>query len=133
MPKKASHSEFGERLQEAAEKAGIPYKQTAIGDYLGVRKQNVDAWMLGSLPRADQLFEMADKFGVDPRWLATGKTSQKLRSPEATSSEKLLEAIRKVLDIPHQGIDELIEAIELLMEENGTARRKGSPPRRSQR
>lgn len=56
----------------AAKRAGVPYKQTAIGEFLTVNKQSVDTWMNGSLPRADKMFEIADRFGVDPRWLATG-------------------------------------------------------------
>lgn len=29
--------------------------------------------MEGGLPRADRVFEFADRFGVDPRWFATGQ------------------------------------------------------------
>lgn len=64
--------DFSDRLMSAAQHAGIPYKQTALGDFLGINKQTVDVWMNGSVPRADTIFDIADKLRVDARWLATG-------------------------------------------------------------
>jgi transcriptional regulator with XRE-family HTH domain len=64
---------FGERLKEASRLAKVEYSQTAISKALGVRKQTVDRWMSDSLPAADTLFEIAEKWGLSPRWLATGK------------------------------------------------------------
>lgn len=66
--------DFPERLRRACLYAGVAYSPTKIGHHIGENKQTVHAWMhAGSLPRADTLFMMADKFGVDPRWLATGE------------------------------------------------------------
>lgn len=65
-------NDFSVRLMKAAEHARIPYKQTALGDFLDVNKQTVDQWMSGSLPRADKMFDVAGRLGVNARWLATG-------------------------------------------------------------
>lgn len=65
--------DFGVLLQKAAAHAHVPYKQTEIGNRLGVNRQTVDTWMKGSFPRPDMLFKIADSFGVDARWLATGE------------------------------------------------------------
>lgn len=66
--------DFSDRLMRAAKKAGVPYSQAAIANFLGdVNRQTVDTWMNGSLPKADTLFRIAERFGVDPRWFATGE------------------------------------------------------------
>lgn len=119
--------EFGDRLRQAAEGLGIPYKQTPIADYLEVRKQNVDAWMNGSLPRSDQLFIIADKLKVDPRWLATGKrgadAGNNIPSPKA---EKLLAAIKILMNTDERGLEEILAAVP----ENGTTRQQRNGARR---
>ena len=78
--------DFPDRLMKAAAHAGIPYSQAAIAGFLGegLNRQTVDTWMNGSVPKADTLFWTADKFGVDPRWFATG-TGEML--PRPVSSE----------------------------------------------
>lgn len=64
---------FLERLQLAAEYAGVQFSQTAIARSLGIRrKQTVDRWFQGSEPRALMIFHIADTWGVSARWLATG-------------------------------------------------------------
>lgn len=65
---------FANRLKESCAKAKPPieWKPTALGTAFGVAKQTADRWMVESLPSAEKLFEIADKLGVDPRWLATG-------------------------------------------------------------
>lgn len=62
---------FNERLREAAAYASVEYSQTAIANSLGIRKQTVDRWFSGYEPRPAMLFHMADRWGVDARWLAT--------------------------------------------------------------
>jgi transcriptional regulator with XRE-family HTH domain len=63
---------FAQRLEKACERAGVPYRQSAIGKLLELNRQTVDTWMNGSLPRADVLYRLADALKVDARWLATG-------------------------------------------------------------
>jgi transcriptional regulator with XRE-family HTH domain len=72
MSKKVD-TDFPDRLMKAALHKKVAYSQSALATFIGgVNRQTVDTWMKGSLPRADKLFEMADKFGVDARWFATG-------------------------------------------------------------
>ena len=66
-------SSFENRLKEAAKLVKVEYSQTAIGKSLEISKQTIDRWMAGSVPAPDTLFYVADKWGVDPRWLATGE------------------------------------------------------------
>ncbi len=126
---------FGGRFKQAAENArvlelwqGAPGSQTAISAYLGVTKQNVDGWMKGTLPRADQLWEIADKFKVDPRWLATGmsETVQKDKRiiPSAKISHKILAVLTALLDTDDEGVDEIAAAAEAVTGENGLGRQR---------
>jgi transcriptional regulator with XRE-family HTH domain len=64
---------FPERLLKAAAHAKVPYKPQALADRLETTRSKVHIWMNGSLPRADTLFMIAEKLGVDARWLATGE------------------------------------------------------------
>lgn len=65
---------FRDRLREAAKHAKVGYSQTAIARSLGLkRKQTVDRWMGDGQPSPELIYVIADKWGVDPRWLATGK------------------------------------------------------------
>lgn len=86
MSKKMDSGDFGERLLKAAKHAGVVYSQQALGTFLGTDRRKVDVWMKGGLPRADTLFDMADKFGVDPRWFATGE-GDPVRKPAAPGGE----------------------------------------------
>lgn len=113
--------DFGERLRQSAEKAGVAYSQTAIADYLGVRKQNVDGWMKGSLPRADQLFDMADKLKVDPRWFATGHNSDVRATIPNPKAKKLLAVLKELLDSDDESFDEIVAAVQSVSGEHGTA------------
>lgn len=124
---------FGARFKQAAENArkmelweGSPDSQTAIAIYLGVPKQNVHTWMKGTLPRADQLWDLADKFKVDAQWLATGKitdmsgTVQNDRRiiPSAKNAQKILAVLMALLDTDDEGVDEIAAAAEALIGEN---------------
>ena len=65
---------FSARLKQAAEHAGVPYSQQAIASQIREDRRKVDGWMKNdSLPRADVLFTLAERLGVDARWLATGR------------------------------------------------------------
>ena len=62
---------FNERLRDAATYAGVEYSQTVIANSLGIKKQTVDRWFSGYEPRPAMIFHIADRWGVDARWLAT--------------------------------------------------------------
>lgn len=128
-------SDFGERLRQAADKKGIPYEQTKIGNYLGVPKQKVDGWMNGSLPRADTLFEIADKLGADPRWLATGALTNEKNVYDGVhkKSEKILSVVKTLLNTDDKQVEEIVEAVQALVEENGTAGKQRGRTRRAPR
>ncbi len=63
---------FRDRLKLAAAHARIEYSQTAIAKSVGASKQTVDRWMGDGMPTPSMLFAIADQWGVEPRWLATG-------------------------------------------------------------
>lgn len=67
--------DFPTRLKRAVDHAGLDWSQTRLAEYFGTKKQTVDGWMRGSEPLATMLFSVADKLGVDARWLATGEGS----------------------------------------------------------
>lgn len=87
--------DFSDRLMMAAQQAGVPYKQTALGDFLGVNKQTVDVWMNGSVPRADTIFDIADKLRVDARWLATGAGEMIAAVPDSAIGPQLRDLISR--------------------------------------
>lgn len=131
---------FGGRFKQAAENArvlelwqGSPGSQTAIAACLGVTKQHVDSWMKGTLPRADQLWEIADKFKVDPRWLATGMSAtvhkDKRNIPSAKSAHKILAVLAALLDTDDEGVEESLAAVEAVIGENGSGRQRSRPRR----
>lgn len=66
-------SDFPKRLKMACQLRNVEYSQTAIGKSLGLGKQTIDRWMAGTLPRADNIFLIADKWALNPRWLAIGE------------------------------------------------------------
>lgn len=120
--------DFYDRLQEAARERGIGDGPTAIGKALGVNKQTVAAWKT-SLPRADKLFEYADKLGVAPRWLATGEQPKALEQepaaqgtpPLGPKEELLVELFRGLVD--HQQ-RELVSEVRALYNANQEIRKQ---------
>ena len=121
---------FGERFLKAADNAGLPPNQTPIAVFLGVRKQNVDAWMNGTLPRADILFAIADKFKVDARWLATGQTQSVNSGVIAhTKANKILAVVETLLHTDDERLEEVVGAVEAVAGDNGATRQ----PRRAKR
>jgi len=138
-------ADFGGRFLQAAENArvaglwsGAPNSQTAIGIYLDVSKQHVDGWMNGILPRADQLWEIADKFKCDARWLGTGKHEDMSNSVHrdkravlnAQKAQKILEVVLTLLDTDDEGVNEIAAAAEAVIGENGSAGKQRGRARR---
>lgn len=70
---KEMDNDFSGRMVMAAAHAKVPFTPQSVGTFLGVDRRKAAVWMEGGLPRADKLFEFADRFGVDARWFATGK------------------------------------------------------------
>ena len=85
---------FKDRLREAADKAGVPYKPTAIANSLGISKQTIHQWMDRGRPTPENIFVIADKWGLNPRWLAiedgpmrleaVARPAVQIESPEIT-------------------------------------------------
>jgi hypothetical protein len=66
---------FRERFQRAAAYAKVEWSPTEIGRALGRPKQTVARWMGTSVPPAEDLFLIADRWKINARWLATGDGS----------------------------------------------------------
>src|SRR3954462_12797494 len=63
----ADNMPFNERLREAARHAGVDWSQTAVAKALGYTKQTVDRWFGTGEPKPAQIFNIADRWNVDPR------------------------------------------------------------------
>src|SRR5688572_23982922 len=126
--KRDIQTDFSDRLREAALGKGLSYSPTEIGKFLGVNKQTVFNWMNGSVPRADELFQVADKFGVDPRVFATGHRG-KSNSVDAIEQfdvgQKLLVLIKTFLDTTDEIRTEIVEGALALSSNNDGARVTG--------
>jgi len=119
--------------------SGAPNSQTALGIYLGVSKQHVDGYMKGTLPRADQLWDIADKFKCDARWLGTGRHDDMSSSVHrdkravlnAQKAQKILEVVLSLLDTDEEGVNEIAAAADAIVGENGTVgKQRGRNKRR---
>lgn len=84
--------DFGDRLVKAAMHARIKPGPTELGRFLGFPKQKVANWLGGMLPRADVLFEIADKLNVRTRWLAVGEGTM-IRQASKTGLTELEEEL----------------------------------------
>lgn len=63
---------FSERLLRAARYAGIPDTQAGIAKALGLKRQTVNHWFMRGEPTAENLLEIAAKWGVRAEWLRSG-------------------------------------------------------------
>lgn len=125
---------FRDRLKEAAKHAGVEYSQTAIAKSLEVSKQTVDQWMANGRPTPETIFRIADKWRLNPRWLAIGDgemSSKTLRQQVAVYSvtegelspkeEILLQLYRGLFS--HQQL-ELIGELRALFQANQIVRKE---------
>lgn len=64
---------FSDRLRDAARHVGVEWSQTAVAKALGYSKQTVDRWFGTGEPKPAQIFNIADRWKLSPRWLATGE------------------------------------------------------------
>ena len=151
---KEMDSDFRERLIKAAKHANVAFTPQSLGTFLGVDRRKAAVWMSGSLPRADKLFEFAGRFGVDPRWFATGKgdmvlgtgTSVAPRTNEPMAgydtrisagtendAQKLLVLVRTFLDTDAEGRMELMSAAEAVAQGHPGSARQNQPRRAKRR
>lgn len=112
---------FRDRLKEAATHAGVPYGQTAIAKSLGVSKQTVDQWMDKGRPTPEYIYLIADKWRVNPRWLATeqgemtdGRSAAQQR-PLSTREEIAIELFAGLTNLQQK---EQIKALRALYDAN---------------
>ena len=85
---------FAKRLKDARSAAKLTQQQLA--DACGISDRTVSAWETGTAQGvlADHLFCVADRLGVDARWLATGEA----KAPAVTSA--LAEIVRGLEHLP---------------------------------
>ncbi len=85
---------FAIRLREAREAAGLTQRQLA--ESCGVTDKAVSAWEQGNVDTilADNLYAVADKLGIDPRWLLLGDD----RPHQVTTT--ITEMARALADLP---------------------------------
>jgi len=66
---------LGQRLKQAREKAQI--SQRGLAKRSGLSQQLISKLENGLVESTTEVFRLAEALGVDPRWLATGKGSQR--------------------------------------------------------
>lgn len=147
---KEMDDDFAQRIRKAATHKGVAFTPQSVGTFLDVDRRKAAVWMAGSLPRPDKLFEHADRFGVDPRWYATGKgdmlpgtTTSSVHEPRATydagikgalsDAEKLLVLIRTFLDTDAAGRKEMLIAANAVKTGDRDAGRQSQPKRARRR
>jgi len=87
---------FAERLRELLEETKTP--QTALADHIGVTRQAVSAYSLGtSLPDIDKFVGIADFFGVSTEYL--------LRRTEIKKADATKQAVAEYLGLSEKAID----------------------------
>lgn len=87
-------------------------------------KQSVSAWGTGRAEGmlAENLFYVADKLGVEPRWLATGEGSM---DPKARGrDEDLIRFVSLWAQISYEGRLHLVRQAEFLLQMASGARRR---------
>lgn len=91
-------SQFGERVKAIRTAANLSLAQ--FGDRIGVSKGVVAQWENGAIDMCNTtaLFAISEKFGVDPHFLATGKSSRKRDT--ADIPDRHLELIRAYGRLP---------------------------------
>lgn len=121
---------------KAAKHAGVPFTPQSLGTFLSADRRAAAVWMAGSLPRADKVFQHAQRFGVNPLWYATGEgdmlsaAAHSVQQPQAAydaqiktgplaDAEKLLVLLRTFLDTDAEGRNELLKAASSVSKAHG--------------
>ena len=99
---------FAIRLREAREAARLTQRQLA--EACGITDKAVSAWEQGNVDTilADNLYAVADRLGVDPRWLLTGQDGP---TDVATA---ITEIARALADLPVEQQEAVRSLIETL-------------------
>lgn len=110
-PAKAPRSEFGERIAEARERAGLTQQQLA--DKLGTTQRVIAYWEREPVAlRAEQLAALADALGVSADALL-GREQPKARgNGPAGRAKQLLEQLNS---LPRSRQQAMLDTIEALM------------------
>jgi transcriptional regulator with XRE-family HTH domain len=82
-------STFLDRLRIAATHAGVSDKQADVARALGMSRQVVNRWYVGgSEPGSDFLVQIAERFGVQEKWLQNGEGSMLPEAAEDLTAEE---------------------------------------------
>jgi DNA-binding XRE family transcriptional regulator len=80
---------FRERLQQAANWAGVGESQATMAQSLALNRQTINRWFTGGEPNAQMLLHIARTWKVDPEWLKSGRGEMLTKpSPDGLSSEE---------------------------------------------
>lgn len=102
--------------------------QEGLAEKLDTRQSTVQGWEAGRGPTIDGLVTLADFYGVDLRWLATGEgPRERVALGEA---ERQLEAIRLVLSPAASEAESRLETARWLLEWLDVPPEEIAPPSR---
>lgn len=117
-PSKTKRSEFGKRLYQAREQAGLT--QVELADKLGVIQQVVAAWeRRDSALKPEQIKTLSEVLGTSSDYLL-GVTNNKkpLRGP----SGRVRNVFEEVSHLPRRQQQQIVEVVEALIEKKAAAR-----------
>lgn len=81
-------SDFRERLQQAANYAGVGDSQATIAASLGLNRQTIHRWFSGGEPNSEMLLHIARAWGVSAEWLQSGKGEMHAKPGDGLSAEE---------------------------------------------
>ena len=111
-------SDFRERLQQAANRAGAGDSQATMASSLNLNRQTINRWFQGGKPNAEMLLHIARTWGVDPEWLENGKGDMlPVPSPDDLPQDELelLRDYRKATLQTRQQIRTMVRALRKSM------------------
>jgi len=107
-------TDFVDRLRKAAAYALIGDSQAEIAQALDVTRQTVNVWFVrGGTPEADLIFWIAERFGVDARWLKTGDGAmipEAATTPLSTDERELVKNYRSATPMVRAVISSMTRA-----------------------
>jgi len=104
---------IGERIMELRKRQNI--SQVQVADFLGISRQAVSKWENDlSVPDMTNLILLADLFGTDTEYLATGVHAV-MKSPAVIPAAPKVEIVEKVIEktIPVEKIVEVERIVEV--------------------